>query len=259
MKNEQSTCFMQFRRVEMIVCVCQACNALYASCEPKKIVVFFIVSICAAELFKAVAAWKLNCFVRCCWNWGRFSPMLKGPFLLLLYTCLHCAVYFFYIHFTLTKRPCNCNSIWFELFYWRTTAMITTATLQSYGVRQTCYYSLQTNWNGCMCGCVNVLHTHLVKERNEYGYVCLTHVEGWPVKNNVITNREWNKKRRWSKEKTNNNTSDFFGCQVPDDREWRNRYLDLAREEEQANDQMKKGGRMQEHSNGYQYHGSVPI
>lgn len=134
--------------------------------------------------------------------------------------------------------------------------MITTATLQSYGVRQTCYYSLQTNWNGCMCGCVNVLHTHLVKERNEYGYVCLTHVEGWPVKNNVITNREWNKKRRWSKEKTNNNTSDFFGCQVPDDREWRNRYLDLAREEEQANDQMKKGGRMQEHPNGYQYHGS---
>lgn len=96
---------------------------------------------------------------------------------------------------------------------------------------------------------------HLVREResNEYGYVCLTHVKGWPVKNNVITNRKRNKKRRWSREKpTTTRTISLLDAEC---RMTENCEIDTSRSgrREQANDQMDNGGRMQEHENGYQY------
>lgn len=122
-----------------------------------------------------------------------FSTRIGNRILLLNCLLLHP------IHFTLMKWLNNCNSIWFELLYWRTK-------LQCYWVRQTYYYSLQTNWNGCVrIVCVNVSKKEIQQKREKNVAMLLTQVKGWPVKNNVITNRKRNKKRlrrRWRKKTT---------------------------------------------------------
>lgn len=71
---------------------------------------------------------------------------------------------------------------------------------------------------------VNVGIVHM-KSITEDVAMHLTQVMGWPVKNNVITNRKNNKKKTKTKvEKNNNNEQFLFGYQVPDDRKLWKRY-----------------------------------